>query len=127
MSVKFRVGFTLTGETLFELIAKMLPIENLSVEELAPARHAEPTPRLAKPAKKTRRQRPNPGPDLKKGINRIIVEMLEGASSLRAVDFEPQVERAGYTRNSVSSRLEALKAHKVVEKLPDGTWRLIKP
>ena len=29
MSVNFKVGFTISGETLFALIAKMLPIENL--------------------------------------------------------------------------------------------------
>jgi hypothetical protein len=126
MSIKFRVGFDIDSETLFGMIAKMLPIENLAVEELAPAK-AEPVTRI--PHLKmslARRRRPNPGPDLKAGINRIIVEMLANGKTLRAVDFEAQVERGGYTANSVSSRLDRLKAHGVVEKLPDQTWRLVK-
>ena len=34
MSVKFKVRFTISGETVFALIAKMLPIEDLEVEEI---------------------------------------------------------------------------------------------
>ena len=34
MSVKFKVRFTMSGETVFALIAKMLPIEDLEVEEV---------------------------------------------------------------------------------------------
>jgi hypothetical protein len=127
MSVKFRVGFDIDAETLFGMIAKMLPIENLAVEELAPAKAQPRIPHVPKPAAKiARRPRPNRGPDLKAGINRIIVEMLADGKTLRAVDFEAQVERGGYARNSVSSRLDKLKAHGVVEKLPDQTWRLVK-
>ena len=34
MSVKFKLGFTVSAETLFGLLSKMLPIEDLSVEEV---------------------------------------------------------------------------------------------
>lgn len=34
MSVKFKLGFTVSAETLFTLLSKMLPIDDLSVEEV---------------------------------------------------------------------------------------------
>ena len=34
MSVKFKLGFTVSAETLFTLMSKLLPIEDLSVEEV---------------------------------------------------------------------------------------------
>jgi hypothetical protein len=39
MPVKFKLGFTIDAETLFGVISKFLPVEDLVVEELAP-----PTP-----------------------------------------------------------------------------------
>jgi hypothetical protein len=130
MTVKFRVGFTLTGETLFGMIAKMLPIENLSVEELAPPRAPQVTHSLAppKPPKppKSSRKRHSPGPDLKKGINRIIVEIMEDGEPHRAADMQRAIAAGGYSKDSVGSRLEALRAQGIVDHLDDGRWRLVK-
>ena len=36
MNMKFKIGFTIDGETLFGMLSKMLPIESLSVEEIVP-------------------------------------------------------------------------------------------
>jgi hypothetical protein len=78
MAVKFKIGFTIDAETLFGLISKFLPLENLSVEEVAlrPA-HAAP-PRLSKIAERVERAKPKQkrasrGMDLKAGVNRIMV------------------------------------------------------
>lgn len=122
MSVKFRVGFDIDGETLFSMIAKMLPIDNLSVEELALTAPAEKRAMLPKQAKLKRKSR---GPDLERGINKIIVEILSDGEPRRAVEMEPAIEEAGYAKNSVTSRLEALKMQKVVERHAGG-WRLVK-
>lgn len=116
MTVKFRIGLIITGETLFGIIAKMLPIEDLSVEEIAPRLAAEPK-RIGK------RQRPNRGPDLKRGINGIIVTALKDGPK-REVDIAVKVKAASYSSNSTSSRLEALRRFGVVERGDDGTWKL---
>jgi hypothetical protein len=44
MAVKFKIGFTIDAETLFGIMAKFLPLEDLAVEEVAerPERHAAP-------------------------------------------------------------------------------------
>lgn len=122
MTVKFRIGLTITGETLFGLLSKMLPIEDLSVEEIGPS--AAVAKRLAaEPKRIGKRQRPNRGPDLKRGINGIIVMALKDGPK-REVDIAVKVKAASYSPNSTSSRLEALRRFSVIERSDDGTWKL---
>ena len=48
MTVKFKVGFTMSAETLFGIIAKFLPVEDLHVEEVPPdVLPYQPSARLA--------------------------------------------------------------------------------
>jgi hypothetical protein len=127
MSVKFKIGFTIAGETLFAMVAKMLPIEDLSVEELAPkptlAERAIAVPKITHRAKPKTYQRPSPGPDLKRGVNAILMtEMSFGPK--RSVELQPKVKAAGFSPNSVNSRLEALQRFGVIERIGDGRWRI---
>jgi hypothetical protein len=127
MTVKFRIGLTIDGETLFGLMAKMLPIENLSVEEVL-----DKTPRFDLEAQvrklgsdKPKRQinkRPSPGPNLKKGINGLIMTELSTGPK-RAVEMAPAIVAAGYSGNSVTSRLEELRKYGVLEHANDGKWK----
>jgi hypothetical protein len=125
MSVKFRVGFDIDAETLFGMIAKMLPIDNLSVEEFAPTEAPKKQAMLPRQAPAKRLQRKSPGPNLEKGINKVIIEILSNGESRRAVEMEPKIKAAGYAKNSVTSRLEFLRAQKIVERHAGG-WRLVK-
>lgn len=132
MSVlKFKVGFTITGEALFAIIAKMLPIENLSMEEIIPSktpladRAIEHHQKKFLPRKKQLNQRASPGPSLTRGINMIIVNELESGPK-RASELQPKAKAAGFSNNSVNSRLEALRNHGIVERIGDGRWRMKK-
>lgn len=132
MSVKFKIGFTIAGETLFALMSKMLPIENLSVEELAPASKTPQADRAIElhqkkflPRKKPLNKRASPGPSLTRGINMVIVNELESGPK-RASELQPKAKAAGFSNNSVNSRLEALRNHGIVERIGDGRWRLKK-
>ncbi len=120
MSVDYKVKFTISGEALFALFAKMLPLENLSVEEVLSG--VEATPRLA-PTMKKRVKRRSAGPDLKKGINGILVTALKD-KPLRAAELGPMIKAAGFSANSVNSRLEELRKQGVIERVGDGTWKL---
>jgi hypothetical protein len=129
MSVKFKIGFTIAGETLFALMSKMLPIENLSVEELAPA---SKTPLADRAIEHHRKKflprkhvntRARPGPSLTRGINMIIVGELEKGPK-RAIEMQPKLKAAGFSPNSVTSRLEALQGHGIVVRVGDGRWKL---
>ena len=130
--MKFKVGFTIGSETLFAMIAKMLPIEDVSVEEIvesktpladrAIAHHQKKFPTRPK---KQISQRARPGPSLTRGVNMVIVNELESGPK-RASELQPKAKAAGFSANSVNSRLEALRNHGVVERIGDGTWRLAK-
>ena len=128
MSVKFKVGFTISGETLFALMSKMLPIEDLEVEELSSSK----TP-LADRAielhhknllpQRQKKKRFSPGPNFKKGINGIVLTAMKD-KPLRTIEMQSLVKAAGFSLNSVNSRLERLREHGIVERVGDGRWRL---
>ena len=122
MSVNFKVGFTISGETLFALFAKMLPIENLEVEEI-PA-HKPPTKPIALPnGRKPQARKKNNPMRLKTGINGIVLTAMKG-KPMRVLELQPLLKAAGYSINSISSRLEILRQRNIVERVGDGTWRL---
>jgi len=124
MTVKFKIGFTIGADTLFGLMSKMLPIENLEVEEI------RPKPTLAERAihKITHKPKPqirkhaSPGPNLEKGINGVIMAALSDGPK-RAAELRPKVIAAGFSANSVTSRLEELRKYGVLERASDGMWR----
>jgi hypothetical protein len=137
--VKFKIGFTIDAETLGAIIAKMLPVEDVSVEEIpikstlarltdhAIALGQNPEARkrgrdiIAKYAKP---KRASPGPSLTKGINAIIIAELKSGPK-RAAEIQPKVTAAGFSLNSVNSRLESLRLFGVITRVGDGLWRLI--
>jgi len=139
--VKFRLGFTISAETLFLLMSKMLPIDDLAVEEVMDAppnpRHnlkaqikhlgqdsLMPPPKAKQPQKRKRASR---GLNLKQGINGIILVALSDGAVHRAVDLQPMLKAAGYSPNSVSSRLQELRNNGVVRQVSTGAWRLTDP
>ena len=126
MSVKFKVGFTISGETLFALFAKMLPIDDLSVEEVGPwpvtGSKLLPKSKTAPTRKPQARKKNNPM-RLNMGINGIVLTAMKG-KPMRALELQPLLKAAGYSINSINSRLENLRQRNIVERVGDGTWRL---
>ena len=122
--MKFKVGFTIGSETLFAMIAKMLPIEDVSIEELAPIKADRVITGIrAHPQIARKKKRDRGGPRLNMGINAIIMAELK-ESPKRAVEMQTKVTAAGFSANSVTSRLEALRDHGVVSRVGDGRWKL---
>lgn len=132
---KYKIGFVGEAEVLFAMMAKLLPIDHVTVEEVAPP---TPTPRptrvlaqqlvrhLDAPKAKPKQYKREPSipMDLTKGINRIILEALAHGMARPATDFKPLLKRGGFSANSVGSRLQKLEVKGVVERMGDGTWRL---
>lgn len=121
MSVEYKVKFTISGEALFALFAKLLPIEDISIEEVLSG--VETTLHLT-PTMKKRARRRSAGPNLKAGINVVLVTAMQDKPPLRAAELQPIVKAAGFSPNSVNSRLEELRKYGVVERAGDGTWKL---
>jgi hypothetical protein len=132
--VKFKIGFTIPSDTLIAMIAKFLPIEDLSVEEIVPkptlAERSIAIHKLTQQAIATHKSKPqinkraSPGPNLKKGINGIVVTELSTGPK-RAIDMQPKVVAAGFSANSVTSRLEELRKYGVIERMGDGKWKRV--
>jgi SOS response regulatory protein OraA/RecX len=131
---KFKVAFTMEAKTLFLFMSKILPIEDLKVEEkldeaelqaalrsIAPK--AEQT-ELAQPLKrkyaKTRVSIPF---DPDKGINKILLASLAKRPH-RAIELRTYLTEGGYSGNSVGSRLQQLRKHGAVVQHGDGLWSL---
>lgn len=131
-TVKFKIAFTINAETLFTLASKLLPIDDLSIEELIERPVPTQAERLTnvlgiaprhKPKHKYKRK-PSKPMDLTVGINRIVMDALSDRLPHRAVEMKPAFKMGGYSENSVGSRLQNLERHGVVEQIGDGTWRL---
>ena len=112
MTVKFKIGFQIDAETLFGIIAKFLPLDNLSVEEVVERPHAH-TPRLAAAPKlaapKPKLKRNSKPPNLERGINAIILGALVDGEPHPPIDMKNAIiAHGGYSPDSLSSRLVSL-------------------
>jgi hypothetical protein len=124
--VKFKIGFTIPSDTLIALIAKMLPIEDVSIEEIVPKPTlAERAIAIHKLMHKPKRKisRASPGPNLSKGINGIILTELSTGPK-RAVELQPKIVADGFSANSVNSRLEELRKYGAIERTSTGLWKI---
>jgi hypothetical protein len=130
---KYKIGFVGEAEVLFAMMAKLLPIDHVTVEDVTPPAPPRPAPAirfgkrfdLPKPDK-PKQKRKSPGPDLTKGINGIILTRMSDGKTHRAEEFRPLLKAAGFSESSVSSRMEELRKHGVVKHLGEGKWKLVK-
>jgi hypothetical protein len=129
MPVKYKIGFDIDGQTLFAMLAKFLPVDNVTVKEIISeptSQHVPaplPHPRIER--KKYTKSVPSIPMRLDAGINRIIIEALRSRPH-RGVEFKPMLKKAGYSESSVQSRLAELRLKGVVEQIWDGSWTLNK-
>ena len=131
--IKYRLSFVMPGEVLFGLLAKLLPIEELNVEEIAPTpvrakaakAVAEPAhlPRLVKPKKRAPRQRGGFGINTEEGVNGAIMQTLADGKPHRYAELKRAVFAAGYAGSGIGSRLERLHVHKAVVRVQPGLWQ----
>jgi hypothetical protein len=135
--VKYKVGFTISAETLFGMLAKFLPVDDLHVEEVMPPleplhlkgfKRPDPLP-LNKPKRKytpsKHKRKPSIPLRLNEGINKIIMELMVDGQPHRATELKLLLKKGGYSPNSVGSRLQALEEKDIITRIGDGTWRLM--
>ena len=119
MSVKFRIGFEIEAEALFEIMAKFLPIDNLTVEE---ARAHPPAPRIA-------REPTIAAPVRRRGRAIKVTEGMGGVAlaamahgPIRYRDIRVALKGAGYSGKGVGSLLARLIKHGLVVKVSAGVY-----
>lgn len=128
-SVKFKVGFTIQAETLFSIIAKMLPIENLHVEEIIEHQEIKTQSRIAKLVAKmpqvkdsTRRFVHPTG----KRVQDFIVEFMEKQSTANWKELSDLIESQGYHKSSINNGLNRLIEAKIIKRTGVGMYKLEK-
>lgn len=130
MSVKFRLAFDVEAETLFSLMSKLLPIDNLRVEELRPsvAPKLMAQPKLAAPKAKrkgsSRGLGSRGGVDITKGMAQIIIDLLSDGKPHGALEIIALAVKRGYSKSGVTSRLIKLKAHGLIHQPEYGRWAI---
>jgi hypothetical protein len=129
MAVKFKVGFTMSAETLFGIIAKFLPIEDLQVEEIEPPRPPLRVEKIARlvappPAKPRRSGNRYLGVNLEGGVNAVILKALEDGKPRRYGELKKVVGDAGYAPTGIGSKLARLKDLKAVHQPDLGVWQI---
>ena len=134
MSVKYKITFIGGAERLFTLMSKLLPDDfDIVVEEIA-EKSAQSLPTAMdlsmpkyKPKKKFTGRRHIHKFEQSKGINGIILGLLADGKTHRQLELRPLLEKAGYSRSSVTSRIENLQKRKLVHKMGAGLWRIVEP
>jgi len=134
--IKYRLGFTMSAETLFALLSKVLPIEDLSVEEIAPApvkaarqlADGGPRPQLAKPKLKRKSGRPPDSykPNLAAGANAIILRVLADGEIHHTREIKDGYAAGGFKPNGTGSSIERMRKWGIIERAGAGQWRLSK-
>lgn len=126
MAVKFKVAFTMSAETLFLIMAKVLPIEDLHVEEVPEHKtiKVEKIARLSGPENRLKRRHRYNGPALEGGLNGVILKALEDGQSHRYAELKQAVNAAGYAGSGIGSKLSKLRKLKAVHQPDLGLWRI---
>jgi hypothetical protein len=127
--MKFRVTLDIAGEPLIRLLARYAPFEITGVEEVVeqPAVRTEQATASVKALKKPKgaaRGRAVKGVNLHTGVNGVMMTILSDGQPHRAVEMKGPLKAAGFSENSVGSRMQALRDKGLVEQIGNGQWRL---
>jgi hypothetical protein len=119
MPVKFKIGFTLDAETLFGIIAKFIPLDNLSVEEVV-ERPQYATRAISAPERIEKQRAPHtqkhkragraPGTQLNldEGVNGVIMGTFVDGGQHSYGELKRLVTKAGYAGSGIGSRIGRL-------------------
>jgi len=127
MTIKYKLGFTIDSETLFGIMAKFLPIQDLSVEEVVERPVPDPAIRfdkrfdLPKPKQK-RGDGTGKNVDLTRGVNAIIMAVLLDGKKHSPLELRDAMAKTAYSPSGLGSRLERLRHFGYIHNPRKGEW-----
>jgi len=127
MSIKYKIGLTITAETLFGMIAKFLPIEDLYVEEILPqSQNVEKITDLApktKPGKNTNKQFKHPSG---KPLTYFILEYFKQDQKHNPSwnELSKYTVELGFNKSSINNSISRLLKQGKIEKMTYGKYKL---
>jgi hypothetical protein len=134
MTIKYKLGFTIDSQTLFGIMAKFLPIENLTVEEvpvierqLKRADLPELLHNLHKPKPVRHKKAPRGSGyavNIYAGVNAIIMAAMADGKPHTLVDSHANIVAAGYSPNGLYSRVQRLVKHGYIIRVRSGYYQL---
>jgi hypothetical protein len=134
--VKFKIGFTIPAETLFGMIAKMLPIEDLQVEELMEQKQPKvDQSRIAKliaamPEKKEKKPHKNHIPfrhPSGRTLTDFVSEFMEkNKGDIAWADLSRFTESLGFAKSSINNAVARLLEKGTIEKRGPGVYGIKK-
>jgi hypothetical protein len=126
MTVKYKIAFQIDAETLFAIMSKFLPLENLSVEEVIERPVTAHAPRITHAAKvaKIGPKKGRRTSNLNEGVNSIIIsELGKGLRSYAAL--KQAINASGvYSSSGIGSRLQRLVEIGAIVKASPGVYAL---
>ena len=129
MTIKYKLAFTIDSETLFGILSKFLPIQDLSVEEVmepqpVPA-HMDYLERHMKVTKRKRAPRVSGyAINIFAGVNAIVIAALADGKAHTLIDSHANIAAAGYSTSGLYSRVQRLVKHGYIVKVRSGYYQL---
>jgi hypothetical protein len=126
MTIKYKLGFTIDSETLFGILSKFLPIQDLSVEEVVERPAADPAIRfdkrfdLPKPKQKRGGSR---GVNVTHGVNAIIMGVLGDRQIHTYGELRAAIAKTAYSPSGIGSRVDRLVHNGYIVRLGGGKYR----
>jgi hypothetical protein len=130
MSVKFKIGFTIESETLFRMISQMLPVEDLSVEEVMVRQPQgigkSVMDQLIEAPKKPKNAEHHFKHPSGKTVQDFVIEFLKTRPSATWAEMSKHTVSIGYNKSSINNAVSRLLLKKMLEKVAPGVYRLTK-
>jgi hypothetical protein len=134
--VKFKIGFTIPSETLFSMVAKFLPIEDLHVEEIMEQQPKIIQSKIAKliatmPDEKISTERKKYRTSFKhpsgKTLPELVIEFMEKSKGdLTWAAMSKFAQSIGYEKSSINNAVARLIERNLIEKKSAGIYGLKK-
>ena len=130
MSVKFKIGFEVDAQTMFGIMAKFLPFDNLHVEEIVERPHQTSMPKLTKLPKAIMQRTAKRAPrrqgmtvNLVNGVNGYIMRALADGQPHPFSELQHIIGAAGYAPTGIGSKLTRLRELGFIVNVSTGRWR----
>jgi hypothetical protein len=136
MTIKYKLGFTIDSETLFGILSKFLPVQDLTVEEvpvierqlkradLPELLHSLHKPKPVRVKQVRRKKGSGHVLNLYAGCNAIIMTTFADGEPHVGKETFPGLKAAGYGTNGLYGRLERLRLHGYITQPTPGMWQL---
>jgi hypothetical protein len=124
--VKFKIGFTIESETLFFMMSKFLPVNDLHVEEIVDRSTEQiklTLPKEKKSPKRVSHFKHSSG----RTLQDFILEYMNNTSNYPVtwVELANRAESLGFRKSSINNGVTRLIKAKLIQRISSGKYKLM--